>query len=256
MSPTHRARKRFGQHFLCAPEYIDAIVAAIAPQPNDNLVEVGPGLGAITQHLLPLCQRLDVIEIDRDLAQYQQQHYAHNTHFHLHNADVLQFQLNQLPVTSVRVVGNLPYNITTPLLFHLFDQCTLINDMHFMLQKEVADRLCASVGSTHYSKLSVMTQYHCQVIPLFDLPPSAFDPPPKVTSTFVRLTWAPPCSANVEVLQKIVQQAFNQRRKTLQNSLRGLMTAEQLVTCGIDPKSRAQDVSVAQFVCLSRQSNS
>ncbi len=253
MRSTFRARKRFGQHFLCAPAFIDAIVAAIAPNATDHLVEIGPGLGALTQPLIPLCRQLDAIEIDRDLIQRQQHIEQMHSHVHFHQADALKFDLHQLAANELRVVGNLPYNITTPLLFHLFSQHTCICDMHFMLQKEVSDRLCATVGTSQYGRLSVMAQYHCQITPLFDLPPSAFKPPPRVTSTFIRLTWQTSQTANKAALAKVVQQAFSQRRKTLQNSLKSLLTADQIRACDIDPNARAQTLSVAEFILLSQQ---
>ena len=250
-----RARKRFGQHFLCSEPHIRGILQAINARSIDHLVEIGPGLGVLTRELIPACNRLDAIELDRDLGERLASLSHQYPHFHLHMGDVLDFHLNSLSEQpTLRVVGNLPYNITTPLLFHLFKQHASIRDMHFLVQKEVANRLSAPVNSPNYSRLSVIVQYYCHVTSLLDVPPSAFNPPPKVQSAFIRLQWAPPQKERPHCLstfEKVVAMAFNQRRKTLQNSLKSVVGIEKIKACGIDPTTRAQNVSVAQFVQLS-----
>ena len=187
-SPVHRTRKRFGQHFLHDPAVIQRIVAAINPRADDILVEIGPGEGAITLPLLQATGRLHVIELDRDLIEPLQRQAIEAGELTIYNADALRFDFCQLAGSgSLRVVGNLPYNISTPLLFHLLEQSRCISDMHFMLQKEVVDRLAAEPGSGQYGRLSVMVQYRCEVTPLFTIGPGAFRPPPRVESAFVRM---------------------------------------------------------------------
>ena len=263
--PAFRARKRFGQHFLCDQGVIQGIIASIHAGSQEQIVEIGPGLGVLTRSLVQQCHKLDAIEIDRDLSERLQPLQRQYPHFHLHTQDVLTFDLAGLSqITAaedqshhalLRVVGNLPYNITTPLLFYLFKQRAVIQDMHFLVQKEVGDRLCAPVNHTNYSKLSVMAQYHCCVETLFDVPPEAFDPPPKVMSSFIRLHWAPDRQIQPTCLsdfEKLVAMAFNQRRKTIQNSLKSVLSVEKIRSCGIDPSIRAQNVSVAEFIALSQ----
>ncbi|MCD6055370.1 MAG: rRNA ((1518)-N(6)/adenine(1519)-N(6))-dimethyltransferase [Gammaproteobacteria bacterium] len=249
------ARKRFGQHFLTDDYVINAIIEAVHPAKDEHWVEIGPGLGALTKRLLPLCGRLDVIEIDRDLAAYQQQFCASHSHFQVHQKDALQFDLQTLTkeLHSLRLVGNLPYNITTPLLFHFFSQQNLIVDMYFMVQKEVSDRLSAKPYSTNYGRLSVMAQYYCRINPLLDIPPSAFNPKPAVNSAFIHLEWqrSRRRPQDEKTFAMVVQYAFNQRRKTVQNSLKSLLNAAQIRSCGIDPQARAQTLSVEDFIQLS-----
>jgi 16S rRNA (adenine1518-N6/adenine1519-N6)-dimethyltransferase len=252
----HVARKRFGQHFLHDPLVIGRIIAAIHPSPDDCMVEIGPGLGAITLPLLERLRRLDAVEIDRDaIAHLREQTSRPGTgELVIHEADVLDFDLRSLqPAGPLRVVGNLPYNISTPLLFHLIAQRALIRDMHFMLQKEVVDRMAAAAGHDDYGRLSVMLAPWLRVEPLFDIGPGAFRPPPRVTSTFVRLTpheTAPFAMTDAPRFAAVVAAAFSQRRKTLRNSLKSLLTTEQIISAGVDPSVRAEVVTPAQFAAL------
>ena len=252
---SHRARKRFGQNFLHDPGVINRILDAISPDPADHLVEIGPGQGAITRGLLESGCLLDAIELDRDLVQLLQQEFGKLPRFRLHNADALKFDFCSLPEEGegLRIVGNLPYNISTPLLFHLLDQARCIQDMHFMLQKEVVERMAAAPGSRTYGRLSVMLQIRCRVENLFPIGPGAFSPPPKVESAFVRLTpWkAPPHPVDdFELFSRIVSAAFSQRRKTLRNTLKPLVSPETMEKCGVDPALRAEQLSPADFACL------
>ena len=252
---THKARKRFGQNFLHDPGVIQRIVNSIDPQVGDNLVEIGPGQGAITMLLLPKLKQMKVIELDRDLIEPLAQRCAPLGELQIHSADALKFDFSRLTnvPSSLRVVGNLPYNISTPVLFHLIKQIELIKDMHFMLQKEVVDRMAAGPGSKTYGRLSVMLQAFCQVIPLFDIGPGAFKPAPKVDSAFVRLV--PHATPRVVIkdqafFQQMVTQAFCQRRKTLRNSLRKLVTDEVYAVADVDPKMRPEQLSLEQFAAL------
>ncbi len=252
MNSKHRPRKRFGQHFLVEASIINQIIRSIHPQPGEHLVEIGPGEGVLTELLLPICDLLDVIEIDRDLAAHLKQHYPQ---LNIHNQDVLRFDFTSIShkPQSLRVVGNLPYNISTPLLFYLFGSINLVKDMHFMLQKEVVQRMCAPAGDTNYSRLSVMTQYYCDNQFLFEIPPSAFQPPPKVISAFVRMTPKSPLveAKSLDLFGQIVKNAFTYRRKTLSNCLKGIIDAKSLSALGIDPKSRPQQLSVDDYVNIS-----
>jgi 16S rRNA (adenine1518-N6/adenine1519-N6)-dimethyltransferase len=254
--PAHRARKRFGQNFLHDPGIIQRIVQAIAPQPGDNLVEIGPGQGAITTELLPLVGRMNAIELDRDLVEPLARRCAALGELQIHSSDALKFDFSALAESarSLRVVGNLPYNISTPLLFHLLDQSTYIKDMHFMLQKEVVERMAAEPGSKSYGRLTVMLQARARVSSLFHIGPGAFNPPPKVDSAFVRLQpWemSPYEIDDWEMFSRVVAQAFSQRRKTLRNSLRQLLTEENIVAAGLEPDVRAERLSVKAFATLS-----
>ena len=252
----HRPRKRFGQHFLHDPHVIAKIVAAIAPRPGETVVEIGPGLGALTRPVLERLGRLEVVELDRDVIPHLQAACAGLGELVVHNVDALRFDFARLApaARSLRVCGNLPYNISTPLIFHLLAQSRAIRDMHFLLQKEVVDRLAAAPGGGDYGRLSVMVQYHCRAESLFRVAPGAFSPPPKVDSAVVRLTpyEAPPHPADDEDLfARLVNQAFSQRRKTLRNVMKGLLSAEQIEAMGIDPTRRPETLSVAEFVALS-----
>lgn len=254
----HQARKRFGQHFLHDPGVIGRIVAAIAPQPQDRMVEIGPGLGALTVPLLARLNELHAVEIDRDAIRHLGEITGHDPRLHIHSADVLEFSFahiyeGQDDNHRLRLVGNLPYNISTPLLFHLIEQRERILDMHFMLQKEVVDRMAAAPGSEHYGRLTVMLAPWVKVQPLFDIGPGAFKPPPRVVSTVVRLT---PHERPMEIGDRrhfaaVVGAAFSQRRKTLRNSLKPFLETEDIVAAGIDPGLRAEVLSPAQFVALS-----
>jgi len=251
---SHRPRKRFGQNFLHDPAVIGRIVAAINPSGRDLLVEIGPGQGAITVPLLQQAGRLAVVELDRDLVGPLQSRCADLGEFTVYNADALRFDFCAIAGDSpLRIVGNLPYNISTPLLFHLLAQHRCIRDMHFMLQKEVVERMAAIPGSRQYGRLSVMLQYRCEVIHLFNIGPGAFNPPPKVESAFVRLVpyTRPPIQVNdVAVFEQLVRQAFAQRRKTLRNALRGMLEADAISALGIDPVARAETLSVSDFAVL------
>lgn len=250
----HKARKRFGQNFLHDPMIISKIVRAINPAADDHLVEIGPGQGAITEQLLALAGRLDAIELDRDLVALLQQRFAGAQNFTLHSADALKFDFCSLQIDQqLRLVGNLPYNISTPILFHLLEQPDCIQDMYFMLQKEVVDRMAATPGNKTYGRLSVMLQLKCQVTPLFNIGPGAFNPPPKVESAFVQLRpWKqPPHQINdAGFLGQLVTQAFSQRRKTLRNALKKLVEPAMFGQADIDPGSRAEQLAPADFVRL------
>ncbi|MEW8164644.1 MAG: 16S rRNA (adenine(1518)-N(6)/adenine(1519)-N(6))-dimethyltransferase RsmA, partial [Candidatus Thiodiazotropha endolucinida] len=253
-------RKRFGQNFLHDPGIIQRIVQAIDPQPGDNLVEIGPGQGAITTELLSLIGRMQAIELDRDLVGPLAERCASLGELQIHNTDVLKFDFTQLAVAErpLRVVGNLPYNISTPLLFHLLDQADQIRDMHFMLQKEVVDRMAAKPGSKTYGRLTVMLQARAEVTSLFNIGPGAFNPPPKVESAFVHLLplkQSPYQIDDWDRFSRLVSQAFSQRRKTLRNSLGKLLTADAITAAGIDPGNRAEQLSVAEFVNLANQAS-
>jgi len=258
MATEHRARRRFGQNFLHDQRIIDRIIDAVNPGEEDYLIEIGPGQGALTNRLAGHCKHLDVIEIDRDLAAEFSKQFADDDHFTLHNADVLRFDFSTLPrqEQGYHVIGNLPYNISTPLLFHLFACKDLFADMLFMLQLEVVNRMCAKPGSKSYGRLSIMTQYHCEVEKLFLVPASAFQPQPKVESAIIRLRpWkTPPSPADdPQLLESLVRTAFSQRRKTLQNSLKTLLDKELLASLGIDGTRRAETLSLAEYVTISNE---
>ena len=250
----HRPRKRFGQNFLRDPVVIGNIVSAVHPLRTDRLVEIGPGQGAITAPLLAAAGELSVVELDRDLIGPLQIRCADIGKLVVHNADALSFDFCQLAQDiPLRVIGNLPYNISTPLLFHLLEQHHCIKDMHFMLQKEVVERMAAGPGSRQYGRLSIMLQYRCRVTPLFNIGPTAFDPPPKVESAFVRLEpfEQPPVQVNDEKLfRTLVKQAFSQRRKTLRNTLREMLDADTLSRLGVDPSARAETLAIEDFAVL------
>ena len=252
---SHRPRKRFGQNFLHDERVVARIVAAIAPVAGDRMVEIGPGLGALTRPLLARVGRLDVVELDRDLAASLAERLGFPEPLVVHQADALDFDFAQLAGDDrLRVVGNLPYNISTPLLFHLLDQADdpagPIADMHFMLQKEVVDRLTASPGGRDWSRLGVMTAARADATRLFRVPAGAFRPAPKVESALVRLVprrLTDDERARLPTLERVVRQAFSQRRKTLRNTLRGLLDADALSAAGIDPGRRAETLSLAEF---------
>jgi 16S rRNA (adenine1518-N6/adenine1519-N6)-dimethyltransferase len=252
MSNGHRARKRFGQNFLHDSGIINRIVRSIAPKPEQQLLEIGPGQGAITSELLQSGCHLDVIELDRDLVPILNEKFGQLENFHLHQGDALRFDIGSLAADApLRVVGNLPYNISTPLIFHLLKFNQQITDMHFMLQKEVVDRLAASPGSKAWGRLGIMAQYYCRVDSLFEVPPEAFSPRPKVQSAIVRLVphRELPCPAqDVAILQQVLRESFNQRRKTLRNNLKNLISGEQLEALGIDPGERPEKLALETFV--------
>jgi 16S rRNA (adenine1518-N6/adenine1519-N6)-dimethyltransferase len=249
----HRARKRFGQHFLNDPAIIDAIIRAIHPTGDDVVVEIGPGQGAITHALARLAGHLHAVELDRDLVARLRNQYGDRPNVTVHEADALRFDFAALG-DRIRIVGNLPYNISTPLLFHLLKFRDHIVDMHFMLQKEIVDRMAATPGSKAYGRLGIMLGCHLQIESLFDVPREAFDPPPKVTSAVVRLDPLSPGTFDIKDeagLSMLVSTAFMQRRKTLRNSLKRSVEATDFEAVGIDPGLRPEQVSIADYVRLS-----
>ena len=248
----HRARKRFGQHFLVDPGVIGAILDAIAARAGERVVEIGPGQGALTGLLARTGCDLHAIELDRDLAAHLRRDFADADNVTIHEADALAFDFATLG-DDLRVVGNLPYNISTPLLFHLLQYRDQLVDMHFMLQKEVVDRMAAEPGSKTYGRLTIMLGCHFDIEALFDVDRDAFDPPPDVTSSVVRLVPLPAGTYDVkDELQfaKLVAQAFSQRRKTIRNSLRGLVDEETLKFAGIDPGLRPEAIPIGDYVNL------
>lgn len=252
----HKPRKRFGQNFLHDQQVIDRIIASIAPKRNDLIVEIGPGQAALTQPLVDSGAELHVVELDRDLVTILQKKFAGTANITVHSLDVLKADFGEITQNRpFRLLGNLPYNISTPLIFHILKWHKLVIDMHFMLQKEVVDRMAASPGSKAYGRLSVMTQFLCEITPLFDVQPGSFSPAPRVCSSIVRLQplKAPPYNAGPDKqLGIVVAAAFSQRRKTLRNSLRKLLDAEQILAAGIDPGQRAEQLSLSQFAALAR----
>ena len=252
---SHTPRKRFGQNFLRDEAVIEAIASAIAPDKSHHLIEIGPGEGAITQALVVSGCRFDAIELDRDLRTRLLASFSTYDTFTLHSADALQFDFESLQQDgqALRVIGNLPYNISTPLLFKLLDYGSLIADMHFMLQLEVVERLAAKPGNKNWGRLGVMAQFQCEVEQLFEVPPEAFFPPPKVQSAIIRLTprrtprWT---QVNREVLSKVVSRAFSQRRKTLRNNFKSVLTDAQIEAAGVDPNARAETLTIDDFVAL------
>ncbi|MDX1800087.1 MAG: 16S rRNA (adenine(1518)-N(6)/adenine(1519)-N(6))-dimethyltransferase RsmA [Marinobacter sp.] len=250
----HQARKRFGQNFLHDPGVIEQIVRAINPGPDDALVEIGPGLGALTEEILALNGHLQVVELDRDLIPVLRTKFFNYPDFRIHEADALKFDFSELMTDRpLRIVGNLPYNISTPLIFHLLGQSGVVQDMHFMLQKEVVQRLAAVPGDNNYGRLGIMAQYFCRVQPLFEVGPGAFRPSPKVDSAIVRLVphgTLPHPAKDLATLQSVVRTAFNARRKTLRKALGGLVTVAQLVDLGIDDGLRPENLSLAQYVAI------
>ncbi len=249
------ARKRFGQHFLHESFIIEKIVRAVWPKKADNMIEIGPGLGALTQQLLPQLSCLNVIELDKDLIPLLEEKCQHLGKLIIYQGDALKFNFKSLPKANGlwRLVGNLPYNISTPLLFHCLEQASAIQDMHFMLQKEVVDRLNAQPGQPNYGRLSVMIQYYCEVEKLFNVKPGAFQPPPKVDSAVVRLIpyRELPYKANDSVLfAEIVRVSFGQRRKMLRNNLASLLHVKDFEQLSIDPKRRPEQLSISDYVKL------
>lgn len=247
----HIPRKRFGQHFLHDRGVIARIVEAVAPQPDDLVVEIGPGLGALTRPLLERVHQLHVIEIDRDMAARLRREFPPSV-LAVHELDVLDFDFASLG-GSLRVVGNLPYNISTPLLFRLASVSLHLKDLHLMLQREVVERMAAAPNTPEYGRLSVMLQYRFGVAQLFRVPAGAFQPPPRVESAVVRLRPLVARRANAldeVLLGRVVTKAFGQRRKTLRNALKGLVDAERLVALGIDPGVRGEVLPLESFVAI------
>jgi 16S rRNA (adenine1518-N6/adenine1519-N6)-dimethyltransferase len=252
----HIPRKRFGQNFLTDQSVLHDIIRAIDPQPEDTMVEIGPGLAAMTRLLLESLRQLHVVELDRDLVARLKKTFDPNRLI-VHEGDALQFDFGAIPVTSgakLRVVGNLPYNISSPLLFHLTEIAPQVRDQHFMLQKEVVERMVAEPGSKTYGRLSVMLQWRYHMELIFVVPPAAFEPPPKVDSAIVRMIpIAEPLACDATKLEQVVTRAFSQRRKVIRNCLAGVFTENELIDTGIDPQMRPETVSVEQFVALAQR---
>lgn len=252
MTKPHRARKRFGQNFLVDPNIIFDIVQSITPNRGDAMVEIGPGLGAMTKPVLAQTKALTVIELDRDLID----HLSSIDGLTIIHSDVLKVDFSALSEQfgeKLRVIGNLPYNISTPIIFHLLNQLESIEDMHFMLQKEVIERMGAEPNNREYGRLSVMVQRYCEVIPLLEIPPEAFDPAPKVTSQFVRLIpfkESPYRVVDESLFEQVVQAAFAMKRKMIRNNLKEYLTEEELEACGIKPMLRPENLTVADYVTL------
>ncbi|TSA00629.1 MAG: 16S rRNA (adenine(1518)-N(6)/adenine(1519)-N(6))-dimethyltransferase RsmA [Rhodocyclaceae bacterium] len=250
----HVARKRFGQNFLVSPGIIRRIVDAIAPRAGDTVVEIGPGLGAITEPLLERIDHLHVVEIDRDLIARLEQRFPPER-LTIHQGDALEFDFGTLKGSGLlKIVGNLPYNISSPLLFHLVPFAPLVHDMHFMLQKEVVDRMVAAPGNKDFGRLSVMLQYHYHMERLFIVPPGSFNPPPKVDSAIVRMiprkVGAGEAAQDPLLFARVVTAAFSQRRKMLRNTLSEFISEADLAALGIAPTARAEDIAVADYVRL------
>lgn len=257
MDNLHRARKRFGQNFLHDQNIIAKIIAAIQPKTADNIVEIGPGKGALTLPLLEQTGKLNVIELDRDLIPILEMACLDAGRLIIHQTDALRFDFAALASQphSLRIVGNLPYNISTPLLFHLLEYASLIKDMHFMLQKEVVDRITARPNTNDYGRLSIMIQYFCKTEALFLVRPGSFNPPPKVDSAIIRLipySTLPHPVQDLPLLQKIVAQAFSQRRKTLRNCLKGIVTEAELAALNLNSQLRPENLSLVDYVSICR----
>ena len=255
MTHLRMPRKRFSQHFLHDENVINQIIDIIQPLPNQTLVEIGPGQGALTRHLSGIAAAIHVIEIDRDLCGFLQELFSADKTLAIHCMDALDFNFQKQGLTNTRIIGNLPYNVSTPLLFHLLGQLEHIKDMIFMLQEEVVDRLQAEPGNKVYGRLSVMVQSQCQVDKLMRIEPAAFNPIPRVNSGIVRLVPRTDREKNREILQvftTLVRESFNHRRKTLHNCLKHLMSDDAIRNAGIEPGTRAEQLSVAQFLALSQ----
>jgi 16S rRNA (adenine1518-N6/adenine1519-N6)-dimethyltransferase len=253
----HVAKKRFGQNFLTDQAVVASLIDAINPQANDLLVEIGPGLGALTKPLLKKINHLHVVEIDRDIVAWMQNEYAKNS-LPIHNVDALKFDFSQLTDNNnscnLRVTGNLPYNISTPILFHLLDNLAHISDMHFMLQKEVVERMVAMPSTPAYGRLSVMLQYHLHMEYLITVPPESFEPAPKVESAFVRCVphaVLPFVAKDTALFAKIVMAAFGQRRKTIRNTLKDFLNDHDFAQLDLNTQLRAENLSVKHFVEIS-----
>ncbi len=255
MTP-HSPRKRFGQNFLQDNQIIQRIINVIHPTSAQHIVEIGPGKGALTEYLLKANCQLDIIELDNDLVKILIERWNSFKQLQIHNQDILQFDFNQLQPIPLRIIGNLPYNISTQLLFYLLDYVHLVQDMTFMLQKEVVERLIAVPATSDYGRLSVILQYHYQIYKLFDVEPEAFWPPPKVQSSIVQLIpySTPPVEiTNQQHFSKIVTAAFSKRRKTLRNNLKNILNIEIIQEVGIDPQVRGETLTLVEFAKLSNQ---
>lgn len=253
----YKARKRLGQNFLQDHSVIHNIITFIDVQSTQHLVEIGPGLGALTLPLLNLCNHMDVVELDCDLIPLLQESSKSFDNLNINEADALRFDYQKLvrQEENLRVIGNLPYNIATPLLFRLLEQSECIDDMCFMMQREVVERICAQPGSKCYGRLSIMLQHQCQTKFLFIVPPEAFDPIPKVESAFVYfrplINKVGGC-INLDAFNQVVTKAFSQRRKTIANTLKSMISMDVLESMGFEPNQRPETTSIEQFVCLTR----
>lgn len=251
--PKHRAKKKFGQHFLHDQNIIQRIINTINPQQDQTIVEIGPGLGALTFPLLKQVDSLHVLEVDRDLAQILNEKYQTEAKIVIHCLDALTYDFSRLGNQHLRIVGNLPYNISTPLIFHLLENYHCIDNMVFMLQEEVVDRICALPGNKDFGRMSVMVQASCRAEKLFTVEPDAFSPPPKVMSAIIKLT---PLNRllnqilNYSCFAHVVRQAFSQRRKTLKNCLKGTLDEAGIINLGINPKVRSEILSIDSFIQL------
>jgi len=250
---SHKARKRFGQNFLHDHGIIRRIVACIGPRKGQRIVEIGPGKGALTEGIISVTERMDVVELDRDLIPILKVNLFKFPDLTVHEADAMKFDFSSLKTDgqNIRVVGNLPYNISTPLIFHLLSHADVIEDMHFMLQKEVVDRLAARPGDSLYGRLSVMAQYYCAVESLFVVGPESFDPAPKVDSAIVRMTpykTLPYPVNDIKKLEDTVRIGFQQRRKTLRNNYKGVLDNDDFTALDIDPGLRPERLDVEDFV--------
>ena len=246
-------RKRFGQNFLNDQDIIEKIIAILKPQKRDSIVEIGPGKGALTVPIIRFVEKIDVIEIDKNLVNLLER-TIDKKNLTIHESDALKFNYAQLNHTNLRIIGNLPYNISTPLLFHLLSFKSIIKDMLFMLQKEVADRICAKYGTKQYGRLSVIMQYYCNVESILMIGPEAFYPKPKVNSTIIKITprQKPKYQLfNEKCFETIVREAFSQRRKTLRNGLKNYLDEAHIQKLGIPSNERAENLEVKDFVALS-----
>lgn len=254
----HIARKRFGQNFLTDQQVLSDIIRVINPQRGETMVEIGPGLAAMTRLLLEGLDQLHVVELDRDLVVRLKKNFAPEKLL-IHEGDALEFDFAAIPVPEgkkLRVVGNLPYNISSPLLFHLAEYVDQVEDQHFMLQKEVVERMVAEPGGKEYGRLSVMLQWRYHMELLFVVPPTAFDPPPRVDSAIVRMIPKKErLACDLARLEQVVTKAFSQRRKVIRNCLSGLFTEQQLIDVGIDPQLRAEAIPLEQYVALANLLN-
>lgn len=250
----HRPRKRFGQNFLTDESVIERIIRTVGPAPGQLIVEIGPGQAALSEYLAASGAELHLLEIDRELAANLQDRFGGAGNVRVHCADALQTDLSQVAAgRRFRLVGNLPYNISTPLLFHVLQWRGLIADMHFMLQQEVVDRLASSPGTKAWGRLALMCQLHCEVTPLFTVPPQAFRPRPKVNSALVRLVPHPRPPVRIDDMSRfesLISRAFSMRRKTLRNALRGLISADSMAAAGIDPGLRPEALGLGEFAAL------
>jgi 16S rRNA (adenine1518-N6/adenine1519-N6)-dimethyltransferase len=257
---SHKAKKKFGQNFLVDEQIIENIIAAIRPEPDDNIVEIGPGLGALTRPLLKKLNHLHVVEIDRDIIARLESDYPQDNQkvkLTIHAGDALEFDFAGLPA-PLRIVGNLPYNISSPLLFHFAAYADRIRDMHFMLQNEVVERMVAKPSTAEYGRLSVMLQYRFHMEKLLDVPPESFRPAPKVDSAVVRMVPLPASEIavrNEKLFAAIVRTAFGQRRKTLRNTLRGYLNEADFERLGVNPQLRAENLSVVEFASAANYLN-